>query len=273
MKKKPYLLKKHIGDFKYSDFEKKIITKDNLKDLNYIDFKLEGKPIKLNSDSLKLPEKSYKNLQSLLKYFSLDKFESEFLSFLIIAQRTYIIYLDEDLNETPLLKDFLNEKKELVKILDILELYLFKRNESYNNLVFKSEKLPSIKVKNFFTLDDIYNSILKNYGLNENNFFTRKKEILSSYDNFFDHSKGKEYINMKIIQSLFDFVKSNNKSFSDNEILKFCGVLLHICQIPSNKKNINELNIDSNIEDNLGLIDYQNLRHIQKGRLSFHIKN
>ncbi len=75
---------------------------------------------------------------------------------------------------------------------------------------------------------------------------------------------------MKIVQALFDFLKAHTDSISDNKALKFCGVFLHICQIPSNRKS-NDIAIEK-IEDALFLIDHQNLMHLKNGRLSYKFK-
>lgn len=258
-----YKLKRYVHPSNYIDFTEDLITK-NIIELKHIKFELPeiNTTITVGSKQLKLPDKSYQNLKNLLEYFYLKAFEEEFLSFVSISQSTYLTYNKKF--EGELEECFLKERKGLEKLLKVLELYLFGSKKKLHSISFKFKREPTQTINNLFVLDDIFNVILSSYKLTEDNFCARKKDILNN-TNIFNFKKGGQYIIMKITQNLFTFLKKYANGISDNEALRFCGVLLHICQIPSNKKS-DDITVE-NIEDSLKLIDHQNLMHLKNGRL------
>lgn len=266
---KTYKLKKYVDKSSYVDFSCVLINKE-INDLKHIEFNLfeESNQFKSESkvqyDFLTLPKKSYEDLLSLLDYFELKSFETEFLSFISITQSTYLLY-DND-PETKLYHDFLNLKKDLKKLIEVLELYLFRDKDEHYSISFKQNTGSATTFKNAFLLNHIYESIVQYFEINKDNFQTRKEEILSEHAATFNYKKGGKFVIIKSVKALYDFLKTQKENTSDNELLRFCGVFLHICQIPSNS-NSEDLSIGE-IEDSIKLIDHQNLRHLKDFRSS-----
>jgi len=263
-----YKLKKYQEESAYVNFEVESITKQTTR-LQYISFQLCEGEATSTVKRLNLPKYVYKNLLALLSHFELETYEIEFLSFISISQEYYLFYKNKKEISDEMTAFFIHEKRDLNTLLDALERYLFDDSKDLYSISFKFLNKPSKIIKNFFVLDDIYKSIVSELCLNRENFQVRKKELLSE-TNDFNFKKGEQYIIMKIVQALFDFLKAHTDSISDNKALKFCGVFLHICQIPSNRKS-NDIAIEK-IEDALFLIDHQNLMHLKNGRLSYKFK-
>lgn len=264
-----YKLKKYNENSNYTDFSCDLISK-KIEDLKHIDFNLFEESNNFKSDSktqydfLELPEKSYQDLNSLLDYFELKSFETEFLSFISITQNKYLLY--EDQPNDKLYQNFLDLKKDLKGLIDILEKYLLSKKPDHHSISFKFHTEKTNTINNLFLLDDIYRSIAQSYKINKDNFHIRKEEILLELATTFNYKKGGKFVIIKVVQALFDFLKTQKETKSDNELLRFCGVFLHICQIPSNS-NTEDINIGE-IEDSLKLIDHQNLRHLKDFRSS-----
>lgn len=266
---KVYKLKKRSEETHYIDFNNQL-QEIIITPLNNLDFKLFGETENLSGEILfKLPLNTYKTFKSLLSYFELDVFENEFLTLMVLGQKNYLTYQNQDFNDIDLYNDFLNERKSLLKLIELLQ-FSKSNKESLKSISFKfSNDKKSEVIKNFFIVDDIYSALLSYYGLTNNNFENRKKELLSDLDRL-KHNKGKDYIKSEIVNTIFNFIKSKKENYSDNRVLKFCGVFLHICQIPSNNKKNSQFDFDiENIEDAIELIDVQNMRHYKISRFSF----
>lgn len=268
MSDRVYLLKKFCENSHYVDFEETLLKKETsgLKYISLILFEESG-PNALDTDYIKLPNETYSNLIELLNYFDLQSYENEFLSLIPIVQNSYLTYSGKP--PSGLENDFLKEKKGLEKLLDALEIYLFKDKNKLHSISFKFNTEKPITIKNFFVIDDIYKSIIESFDINEDNFISRKEDLLSNKVNSFNFLKGRQYVVMKTVQAIFSFLKDNATNITSNEALRFSGVFLHICQIPSNKKS-NDILVGV-IEDTLKTIDHQNLMHLKNGRLKYSV--
>jgi hypothetical protein len=216
--------------------------------------------------SLTIPKTSLDDLIALLNNFKLNKFEDDFLTLIAIIQHNFILY-DEKF-EGNLYEDFLKDKEAFKSLMNVLEIYLFDEKKELNSISFKFITKKTITLKNFFIVDDIYKVFLKNYGLNKKNFQSRKQELLTDYySTNFNFKKGGDYVISQSIKALFNFLQEKNIDITDNDTLRFCGVFLHICQIPSNKKNDDVMVGD--IENIIKTIDPKNLRHYINDRPIF----
>ena len=113
-----------------------------------------------------------------------------------------------------------------------------------------------------------YSLILFGEDSNKENFQVGTQEILSKHNNF-NFKKGGDFIKSESVKTLFNFLKEKDINISENNALKFCGILLHICQIPSNN-NKNDIMV-GDIKDTLVIIDHENLRHYINNRPKFFI--
>lgn len=267
-----YQLKKFIQSPNvYGEFDDNLIVKR----LNLLqDTILKGnkfyKPNSHNFSILRLPESSYQNLQELLNKFELQVFERDFLYYIALTQNSFLLYkydVNQNVSDRELLDHFIYEKKDLNKLMNILELFVLGDKGKLKSISFKFSKNKTQTINNFFVIYDIYESIIESFGLNENNFDRYKKKILEKANNF-DFKKGDKYVKMIVIQNLCEFLKYHKSDIKGNQALRFCGLFLHICQIPSNNEDAIDISID-NINDSLNSIDVNNLRHYKNGRISF----
>lgn len=262
-----YELKKYVGSSNYINFAENLNT-EKITTLQHLKLLMsDSEEIKINAEFIRLPENSILNLKELLTYFGLAKFKNEFLSFISIAQSTYLLYNEKV--EGKEIQDFLSEKKDLEILFDALESYLFQSRKELHSISFKFQTKPTISIKNFLVIDDIYKSLLQYYSLTKDNFQEKKFNLINEFTNPFNYKKGGQFVVMNLIKCLFQFIKQEINDISDNKALKFCGVYLHICQIPSNRKS-DSIAIEG-IENSLHLIDHQNLMHLKNGRLNFNL--
>jgi hypothetical protein len=264
MQQKTYYFKKYSSDSTYFDFSENLVH-INILPIQSINLTFSDN-ISQNYSSLFIPQNSLNDLDRLLNYFNLINYREDFLSLITIIQSTFILYSEKF--EGELHEDFLKEKKEFKNLINVLEIYLYGSRTELYSVSFKFFSKNTQTVKNFFLIEEIYKAILKYYNLDKENFQVRKQEILSE-DNNFNFKKGGDFIKSESTKTLFTFLKETVINITDNNALKFCGILLHICQIPSNK-NRNDIMIGG-IKDTLFVIDHQNLRHYIDNRPNFSI--
>ncbi len=253
-----YTLKKYDTYKKYVEFvNEELILKDIRKGIfSLILFKKE---IDFQFNSIRLPQSIYNRLLELLSLFELSNFIEDFL--FLMAQLQYKYILHTDLGNSSMESDFINEKKDLEKLLNTLEKYLHGDKKELHSILFKFNTEKTISISNFFTVDDIFQALVCHFSLTKDNICHRKKEILSDCNDF-NFNKADRYIIREAVISLIQFFSDKkNETFSDNKILKFCGVFLHLSQIPINKED--DISVGE-IKDALDLIPYENLRNISK---------
>lgn len=259
---KTFKLKKYTKDSTYTEFESELISIEILP-LKEITLILFDESINTSKSIIQLPKTSLNHLEKLLQEFNLESYINEFLTLVALTQKNYLLYnddLDSDLH-----KDFIDEKKDLIKLLDVIN-HSFSNKKDLHSISFKYKSNQSKTIKNFFILDEIYKALAKYYNVSESNF-TKKKNELIKLTNQFNYKKGKDYIKSKVVISIFSFFENNYPDISENQSLKFCGVFLHICQIPSNNSDpVIEIR---NIKHSLELIDHQNIRHYKNQRFNF----
>ncbi|WP_350284347.1 hypothetical protein [uncultured Croceitalea sp.] len=237
-----YTLKKYLGNSEYGNFSGNLVTK-NLDSSSRIEFNLfEGRRENPNQyfSELLLPNESHEDLIKLLEYYALTDFENEFLCLVANVQNTYLLYKESF--DIPMSGEFLGIGDDIVKLIDALERYLFKKPTDTFSISFKKQNRDSITLKNTFIVNEVHNLLLNKYGMSKDNFQQIKNELLEQ-NTVFDYRKGGSYVLSNIVRSLTNFVLTCvEKNISENEALRFCGVFLHICQIPSNN-NEDEGNI------------------------------
>ncbi|QCD61119.1 hypothetical protein [Tenacibaculum maritimum] len=257
-----FKLKKYTEDYVYTEFESELISRE-IFPLKEITFILFDESINTSKSIIQLPKTSLNHLEKLLQEFNLESYINEFLTLVALTQKNYLLYnddLDSDLH-----KDFIDEKKDLIKLLDVIN-HSFSNKKDLHSISFKYNSNQSKTIKNFFVLDEIHEALAKYYDINKSNF-TKKKDELTKLTNQFNYKKGKDYIKSKVVISIFSFFENNYPNISENQSLKFCGVFLHICQIPSN--NSDPVIGIRNIKHSLELIDHQNIRHYKNQRFTF----
>jgi hypothetical protein len=266
MQQKTYYFKKYFSNSEYSEYSD---FSESLVNINILPIQSINHTfldtISQNYSSLFIPKNSLDDLDKLLTSFNLMNYKEDFLSLITIIQSTFLLYNEE--YEGALHEDFIKEKKEFENLIKVLEIYLFGSKKELYPISFKFFSKKTQIIKNFFLIDDIYKAILKYYNLDKENFQVRTQEILSEYNNNFNFKKGGDFIKSESIKILFNFLKEKVINISDNKALKFCGILLHICQIPSNN-NKNDIMI-GDIKDTLVVIDHENLRHYINDRTKF----
>ncbi|MBE7633151.1 hypothetical protein F7642_02250 [Tenacibaculum finnmarkense genomovar ulcerans] len=259
---KTFKLKKYTKDSIYTEFESELISIE-IFPIKEITFILFDEVINTSKSIIQLPKTSLNHLEKLLQEFNLESFTNEFLTLTALTQKNYLLYNDKLDNN--LHTDFIDEKKDLIKLLDVIN-HSFSNKKDLHSISFKYNSNQSKTIKNFFVLDEIHEALAKYYDVNKSNFSKKKDELLK-LTNQFNYKKGKDYIKSKVVISIFAFLEKNYPNISENQSLKFCGVFLHICQIPSNN---NDPIIETiNIKNSLELIDHQNIRHYKNQRFTF----
>lgn len=259
---KTFKLKKYTKDSTYTEFESELISIEILP-LKEITFILFDESFNTSKSIIQLPKTSLNHLEKLLQEFNLESYINEFLTLVALTQKNYLLYNDE--LDSDLHKDFIDEKKDLIKLLDVIN-HSFSNKKDLHSISFKYNSNQSKTIKNFFVLDEIHEALAKYYDINKSNF-SKKKGELTKLTNQFNYKKGKDYIKSKVVISILTFLEKKHPGISENQSLKFCGIFLHICQIPSNNNHpIIEI---GNIKDSLELIDHQNIRHYKNQRFNF----
>lgn len=285
-----YTLQKFNGiDNPYSEFNSNLIIKDTKK-LNSFDLFISGeakefeetyldKSFTLDSNSeltqLKLPESSYDDLVRLLEKFELSEFEKEFLSLVLVTQKSYLERPGID-NTPNLLDDFLNQKKDYEKLYEVLGEYISSINNGEKNKIQQitiGYNNKNYTLRNLFVINSLMNTIIESQGFEQSTLssegFNELVEKKTSELERFNHLKGRRFITSCVVYILDKFLEKHTK-ISDNMRLKFCGVFLHICQIPSNKKYPDIL-VDKDIENSLQTIAHTNIRHYKSFRTNFYL--
>ncbi|MFV8324674.1 hypothetical protein [Flavobacterium sp. ZS1P14] len=226
--------------------------------------------------SLIVSEKLIRTLTSLLKNYNL---ESHLESFLILAsafQHHYITQLTKYENRKhdtdQLLKDFMNEGKDLEPLFVILHKFLNGEIQmEIHSISFKFNSNPkTLPIKNFFITQTIYKAICDKLELTLENFEHRKVELINN-TNITDFRKTLENIKQRQINGLFKFISFHNDDLEKSSTnLKFIGCFLTLCQIPVNTNRL-EIPSTENISEMFSTEDLKNLRHYF-GRKSFSLR-
>lgn len=209
----------------------------------------------------KIPFDLLKFIDDLLSKYRIIEFKTEFTSLLMFVQDMFCSFKDSYSDD--LINDFTDEDKEYKNLFNILELYLFSEINKPQSIAFKFKQKDNkiSTIENSIVVEDIFKSILKNLDINKNNFYKKRDQILSQSEHI-KHNAGGDYVRVLIVKTLFYFLKSKTSGFSENQLLKFCGCFLHLCQIPYYHK-ISEIQIDS-IESELNSIEPAILRNFIK---------
>jgi len=267
MEKSSYTLKKYVGNSEYTHFDFPLediflsITL-NPEQRPFLDEELNGALTVF--DKVSLPSGSYNNLKSLLSHFDLSKHLEFFLLLIANTQNYYILY--SEINDGPLMEDFMFEKKDMKKFIRAIEKNMKEGDAQSHSISFKFNN-ETITINNFFILADIFRALRSQYHIEQNNLDEIKESLLADSDRF-KFEKGSEYIKSKAVQYVHDCFKQIAPERSQNQILKFCGVFLHIAEIPSNN-NRDEILIGE-IDDALNIIDHDNIRHYLYPRSSYY---
>ncbi|MEM5540701.1 hypothetical protein WNY60_13405 [Olleya sp. AS48] len=164
-------------------------------------------------------------------------------------------------------EDFSNHRRDYESLLDFLEVYLKSKDRSdYKGILFKNKSGDNLSLQNFFIVDDVYNAIMDNLGVNEMNFAKRKLEILEK-TNPYNLKKNSERFKSEIINLLFNYFK--DFTISGDESLRCTGAFLHIFSIPT-KQNIEYVQLYTNIRVLLDFIDIKYLRHYISRPKNYH---
>lgn len=211
-----------------------------------------------NITSSLIPEDTLKLLKQLVEYYNVEDFIDEFTSLMIFSQSMYIEYYEISSDE--LINIFIEEDKEYLNLLNIIEQYLFVEKNKLQSITFKfQQKDPKISpINDNIVLGTILKSICQSLVIDKDNFKERKNEIVASTE-IIKPNKGGDYIRMVVVKSLFHFLKSKINFKSDSYLLRFCGYFLHLCQIPYNQK-ITEIQIE-NLQDGLDIIEPSVIRN------------
>ncbi|HLF52577.1 hypothetical protein [Flavobacterium sp.] len=195
-------------------------------------------------ESLLICNISKKLIDSLLEEYKIYNLNLEFYLLSAICQDTYILYFESE-EKKMLYPDYQNERKDLIKILDLLYVKLNLGNEAIKSISFKTKK-KAVTINNFFVLTDILDALIIYYGLNLKNFEERKQELIKDTNNI----KLKlldEYQKWLLIKSLYNYISKNNLSTPIlNDDLRFIGYFMHISQIPINKTHF-EISLTNDI--------------------------
>ncbi|WP_321826266.1 hypothetical protein [Maribacter dokdonensis] len=266
MEKLDYTIKKYVGNSDYVDFD--ISLEDislsinlNPSQLHFLEPEMNGNLI--NFEKVSLPTSSYNNLKSLLNHFNLSEQLELFVLLLANTQHYYLLY-SEKVSDS-MMEDFMEEKKEMVKFLSVLEKSLFYGGSQTHSISFKFKE-ETITIKNNFIQSDIYRVLLNQFDISKENFRERKEELLNSSSRF-RFEKGGEYVKSVVVQYISNLFRIYASTIGQNQLLRFSGVFLHIAEIPSNN-NLDEV-VVGDIDNALRLIDYTNMRHYLKPRTSF----
>jgi hypothetical protein len=158
-------------------------------------------------------------------------------------------------------KDFDAYHEEYVYLLEALEKYLFAPNKApLDSIAFKMKSQhPSVFIKNFFVLDDVYKAVCIGLDITVDNFETRKKELIGVPNKvkFFRYDS---QIKKDFIKRFYEFVEPIVGSESTS--LKVVGTFLHVFEIPSNNKEFDGyIELYEDLNEQLKSIDIKNLRH------------
>lgn len=264
MGNRTYTLKKFTSDSDYTDFGMELISIE-IKPSKDLVLYLYNDNIESNDFSyLKLPQESYSNLKTLLSHFQLLEYIEDFLSFIPVVQRAYLSYNEDYNNKT--MSDYMALNRDYEALFSAFEKYLFGDKDDMFAISFKYGNAKPNSIKNFFIQDELYKALIDAYGFSKENFYTHKLELVPDKTSF-NYFKGKEYVKMRTVQAIFNFINTKNLSVSSNDTLRACGVFLKICQIPPKEGDDNFEILD--INDALQIIDKDYLNHYKNNRLKY----
>ena len=200
--------------------------------------------------------KKHQILEELLIQYSLEDKLCSMISFICSLNYTYTLFNDNKVDSPKLLDDFQNEKKDLEILLDLIEDYLGDENKKgIDSLLFKFN--PTVTINNYFVIKQLLDAAIIGMEITKDNFQTRKIELLDNCSSF-NYKKRGDYVLSNIIKPFHEYLTDLDSNQSN--ALEFIGVILHLSDIRSNKKEPIEL-FDS-LSDNLKYIDIKNLRAI-----------
>ncbi len=214
-------------------------------------------------DILKLDKISYDYLVLLLEHFGVKQHIGVFLNIIPEIQDNYNLYAES--LDTAIFNDFVTEQNDVKVLFDFFESYLKRNKDSNMKIVFKIDKYKPYSISNFFLTEEILSNLLKIYGITYDNFDQRKREVLQNFEHQFQFDKGAEVVIMIVIKTIVKYLKEEIPLISQRDCLRFAGVFLHICQIPTDNKADIAFQ-EYSIKDYLGLIYHQRLLHLYNQR-------
>lgn len=191
---------------------------------------------------------SAKNLiDTLLENYKIYNLNLSFYLLSALSQKEYINYygLNPDMKKQ-IFEDFQNERKDLIKLLDILYIKLSQGNDVIKSVSFKTKK--TIILSNFYVVNDVLDGLIKYYDLNLKNFEKRKQKLIDDTNNI-KLELLDEYKKWLLIKGLYNYI-SKDKITSKNTLnkhIRFIGSFMHISQIPVNKTHF-EVNLTNDLK-------------------------
>lgn len=217
---------------------------------------------KFNFEYFNLPSKIKNLFDDLIIEYKLLDLSEDLIKIVAITQNLYISN-SQNIEKIDTLSDnFINLEKDLSKLFDSIEKYLFSKSKTYLKSIRFNTNKDGFTIDNFFIVSDIYEAIIDYYNFTEENFHTRKQEILNSHNTFQLKNNGKS-TKTNIVRVLHDFL--SERDFNQSDSLRFIGTFLHLAQIQSNDDAF-DIEIYDDIETNLKGIDIKDLRHYLKSR-------
>lgn len=181
-----------------------------------------------------IPNFIVNKIQSLLNEYNLSDFNDDILSFIVHSQEMYIVFEETYLDD--LINVFIDEDKEYLNLLNIIEEFLFAKNKLTTiNFKFQIKSDKILSVKNSNVIGEILKSLCEGLDISKENFHQLKEDFINS--KMILHEKGGTFVFQFLIKSLFNFL-SKNHSFSENQILKFIGEILNIAQLGDESQNL-----------------------------------
>ncbi len=199
-----------------------------------------------NYNTVIIPVKILNHLKFLLERYRLADLESDFISLICGLQYVFYIYYEQDYEAHPLLKDFVNARKQKRKIVDALNLYK-SDTKIIDSIQFNPLLGKAIKIDNWFLKDDIFKALISYYGITDNNYDT-----IIDDENSFNFKKASGFWIYTIGNQLYSFLLE--KDFIQSDVFRFIDYFLKIAQIenPSQSKQ-GSVELYDDLDENLNL--------------------
>ena len=217
---------------------------------------------------LKMPVSIVSFVDKVLDKYNLGMMREEFLTSLCAVQYAFTFYKEWNTDDQTH-KDLEKERVEWTVLLNLIEKYLFTEDKKpFRSIKFdfdKQEKstsgnlIPateSVKFRNSFVVQDIFQALCTRFNLNKNNYHVRREELLAETNSFL-FSKGDLLIRKNMAETWRTYLWPNIIS-GKNETNRFIGLFLNLSQV-NYKRSVAEidLNIQEDVDFNLKLVDHQ----------------
>ncbi len=226
-------------------------------------------------NKIRIPAETHQFLIKLLVNYNLSAFLGEFATFVSAVQQQYITYMEVDFDNV-LFKDFQDERLDLVKLLEVLEKYVFEENKlwigSLKLNIIKEEEISgqlkwmpggSVNIDNFFVVDTILSAICDGLELKRDNFEEKKLQLLEGSNSFL-YQQASQTLKKNVATFLYNLLRDSSIK-GHNELCKFIGLILHLCQIPIKIKDESiEIDFEQDVKYNLRSIPFRNISHLIK---------